>query len=355
MKFKKIQGAQNHNLFRPYDRNGELRATFWVRFFRTGKGRLEESLKTEALGEARIARDIRIAEFLGTKPKFRGGAHLVGDKFPEFVELKRGKSKATYDSIKNQWEKHLKEYFEAKLIDEVTGSEWLRYVAWKRAEPGMADRKFFNDRKYLSMFLHWLHRDGLLAKVPRLEDVDPTIDAGRVFADDEIEALLTAAQPDLKDQIQMALTMGMRHGEIWSLEWAQVNLRARTIHLPAHKTKIREARTFAMSEIGEAILKRRRASSESDWVFPHSDDPSKPAGRFGEKSAWDKARIAAGVEGRFHDLRHTFLTRAFKKAVNPALICAYAGLSLEEADRTYLHFDEKDTEVVASLVGVTWR
>lgn len=349
MKFHRIKGQQNHHLCRPYGADGELRSVIWVRFFRTGRGRLEESLKTENLAEARELRDRRIAEFLGEQPRGRQQVFLVKDKFPEFLELKRSKAPNTYASMEIQWRLHLEPGLGHLLIDEITETAWLRYVRAKREV--LPDRKFFNDRKYLSMFLNWLHRAGLIAKLPRLEDVDPEIEVGRVYADDELKLFLDCSSGDLKLQIQMALTMGMRHGEIWSLEWIQVDWIKRTIHLPAAKTKIRRARTFGLSDVVASALELRLAAVPgSPWVFPSPNDPLACHGKYGTKGAWERLRDETGIEGRMHDFRHTFLTRAFKKAVNPALICEYAGLSLEEATRTYLHFTPDDTKVVASLI-----
>lgn len=348
MKFEKIKGPQNHHLFRPHGIDGKIRDVFWVRFSRNGIGRLEESLKTTHLGEAREKRDKRIASFLGQKPRNGSKVFLVEEKFPEFVEIKKGKAPATYASIKNQWEIHLKEYFGGLILDEVTGTEWLKYVNLKRRTH--PDRKFFNDRKYLSMFLNWLHRDGLIQKIPKLDIVDPEIDEGKVYSKDEISRLLEKATPDLWLQIQMSLTMGMRKGEILTLEWSQIDWIKKTIFLPAFKTKIRRARTFGVSNICYLALKARHDDSKSQWVFPSPLDSSKSVGRDGNKSAWENCRDQSKVTGRFHFLRHSFLTLAFKASVNPALICEYAGLSLEEASKTYLHFSVEDTRVVADLV-----
>jgi integrase len=353
MKFEKIKGPQNHHLFRPIRADGTVSDVFWVRFYRTGKGRLEESLKTNQLGEARTARDKRIADFLGMKIKTSGRVSLVEDKFPEFLELKKGKSKGTFESIRNQWENHLKDYFGGLILDEVTESEWLKYVNKKRVE--FPDRKFFNDRKYLSMFLHWLHRSGEISKIPKLPNVDPEIPEGIVYSKEEIQALLKHAGPELQLQILCAYTMGMRIGEILSLEWDQINFQKRTIYLPAHKTKIRKERRFGISATCLDLLIIAKAESKGKAVFPSPEDPDKTVGRQGNKRSWATCKRLAGIpkKYRFHWLRHSFLTDAFKKSVNPALICEYAGLSLEEAQKTYLHFTVEDTRVVSSLVEVT--
>ena len=350
MKYEKIKGAQNHHLFRPFDGNGVLRDVIWVRFHRSGKGRLEESLKTSHLGEARDKRDTRISEFLGERPRGKREVFLVEDKFTEFIELKKGKSPRTCESIKNQWDNHLKEYFGGMLLEDVTETEWMTYVNKKRET--LPDRKFFNDRKWLSMFLNWLHRAGLIEKLPKLDDVDPELNAGKVFSKDEIKALLTHSTHDLRIQIYMAVTMGMRKGEIFSLEWSQVDFAKKTIFLPAAKTKIRKARTFALSPLCFDLLSARKEGSTSPWVFPSLSSDDKPLGRHGNSTAWNTARQKAKVSGRFHDLRHTFLTHAFKESVNPALICHYAGLSLDEAQRTYLHFTVDDTRLIGTLYEV---
>lgn len=326
-----------------------------MRFFKTGFGPLVKSLGTEELGLARIRRDEEIATFLGTSPKWAGESILVEEKFEEFVDLKKIKAPRTHESIKGHWTLHIKPYFGSMRLEDVTESEWLRYVDVKRKDS--PNRKFFNDRKYLSMFLNWLHREGFIKRIPKLEDVDPERNAGKVFSDEEIGRLLANARGDLRLQILMSLTMGMRKGEILSLEWSQVDFEKRSIFLPAEKTKIRKARTFALSAICLDLLRQRirvvtTDSADRAWVFPGRLDGSKSVRSNGNQKSWEACKRAARVEGRYHDLRHSFLTKAFKQNVNPALICAAAGLSLQEAQTTYLHFSLEDLRVVSDLISI---
>jgi integrase len=337
---KKKGGPANVHLY--VNQNG----IYWVRLYRASRGVLRRSLKTKNLTQARIRRDQAIAEFMGLRRT--KSTSLVEDAFEEFLELKTQKAKNTRISMNNHWHLHLKPFFALKYVDEISESLWLRYVHEKRQVA--PDRKFFNDRKYLSMFLHWLHREGKIEKLPRLPNVDPEIRRGKAYSDEEIARLLDAASEDLKLQILMALTMGMRLGEILSLEWSQVDFRKKTIHLPAGKTKIRKSRTFAMSPECLKIFESRPKSSP--FVFPSPINRLSHLGPQGNKSSWRTCRLKAKVTGRFHWLRHTFLTRAFKKPVNPSLICHYAGLSIQQAQKTYLHFDTEDTRVVSTLVSL---
>lgn len=349
MKFQKINGAQNHHLFKPFNDKGEVRDVYWIRYFKTGKGRLEESLKTNILTDARIARDKRIAEFLGEKPRFVGKGILVEDIFPQFLELKKSKSISTYKSNEKVWRVHLKKAFGAILISDLNESSWLKYVIEDRKRK--SEQKFFNRRKTLMDFLGWAKDNGHISTVPSLEIVDGETTAGKVFSKEEIEELLKFASPWGKIFILMGCKMMMRHGEIWSLEWNQVDLKAGTIHLPASKVKTRQSRTFAIAPEVLEMLKNLEIISQ--WVFPAIRDNTKPAGRHAVDEHWVNAKNKAGVGGRFHNLRHTGLTNAFKTSVNPALICEYAGLSLDVAQKTYLHFTVDDTRIVAQLFEVS--
>lgn len=341
----RVPGSANAHLYKRGD-------VFWVRASKRGKNRLQKSLETRTLSTARLLRDEELAKYMGERRLSNSHVFLVEDKFPEFLELKKTKAKGTYDSIKNSWETHLKDGFGHMLLEEITESSWLKYVTKKRVHSPV--RKFFNDRKYLSMFLHWLYRDGKIPRIPKLPDVDPEIAEGKVFTEKQIKDLLSRAPAELNLQIRMALTMGMRIGEIMSLEWKQIDFQRQTIWLPAEKTKIRKERTFGISETCFRDLSELAFKTKGSAVFPAPGDPNRTQARDGNKRMWASCKRLAGIPKgyRFHFLRHTFLTRAFKCSINPALICHAAGLSLEEASRTYLHFSIEDIRPVSDLVKI---
>lgn len=344
MKLDPIKGKGCENLFRHPESQ-----IIYLRIFRKGKGRIEWSTKTTVLGQAKIIADKYRLEFLG-EGTINRGRKLCGELFPEFIDQKRIKSSATVYSIENTW-KHLEPFIGRMLPEEIDEKWWESvYIPQKRRETTQ-DRKFFNDRKWLSMFLLSLKRMGVIKKTPMLIDPDPEREAGKVFSDEEIAALLANADEDLQLQILMAVTMGMRKGEIMGLSWDRIDMRKRTVTLRAEDTKIRKARKFGISGVVYGRLKDRAGKGQV-WLFPSPVDPTQRQRSDGNKSAWESCRNKAFVFGRFHDLRHSFLTRAFKTSANPALICHYAGLSLDEAQKTYLHFTEEDTRGVAEIVKI---
>lgn len=336
-----IDGKGNENLYRYEPTN-----VIYYRQSKAGKGRFERSTGTTNLMDARKIADKFRLELLGEK-KSAFSRKLCGELFPEFIKQKEIKSYNTVQSIKYSW-KHLKPFIAEMLPEEILPKWWEgTYIPQKKAQTS-AKRKFFNDRKWLSMFLHSCKDEGLIDSVPKLVDPDPERKAGKVFTDQEIEKLLTESEPELHLQILMAVKMAMRKGEILGLEWERVDLDKKVIHLRAEDTKIRKARSFAIAPVVLSILKNR--TQVGNFVFPSPDNPDKSQ-KSGIYKAWVRLKTRLKIKGRFHDLRHTFLTKAFKSGKNPALICYYAGLSLEEAQKTYLHFTPEDARCIVETVG----
>ena len=325
----------------------------YFRMYRKGLGRCEKSTGETVLARAVEKSEKIRADFLNEKyvSKNTNKARLVcSELWPEFLEIKKNKSKATYDSMEIQGRVHLVPFFKDYFPHEIDESLWSKYVA--HAKSNTPGRKLFNDWKYLRGFLRYLFRAGKIPKIHDFKNPDPERQRGRVYSDDEIEALLENASEDLRLQILMATTMGMRKSEILLMAWDRIDMKRRVIHLRAEDTKIRKARSFAISDSVHDLLASISHEDRSPYVFPSPVSQDRPVGRDGNKTAWLSCKRRAKVRGRFHDLRHTFLTKAFKAPINPALICEYAGLSLEEAQRTYLHFTVEDTRPVANLIGV---
>jgi integrase len=343
MKLISVDGKGNENLYRHPKTN-----IIYYRQYKSGKGRIERSTGTTNLNDARKIADRFRLELLGSTKAFFS-RRLCGDLFPEFIKQKEILAFKTVQSIKLSWQ-HLKPFIKEMLPEEITPKWWEGvYIPEKRAMTKRS-RKFFNDRKWLMMFLHSLKREGLLEKTPELINPDPERKAGKVYSDDEMQRLLANASGNLKLQILMASTMGMRKSEILGLAWERVDLKKRVIHLRAEDTKIRKARSFAISEPVLALLEQMD-SSTSPYVFPSRVDANR-ASKDQINKNWQALKKSLNIKGRFHDLRHTFLTHAFKTTTNPALICFYAGLSLEEAQKTYLHFSVEDARCVADTGGI---
>jgi integrase len=135
----------------------------------------------------------------------------------------------------------------------------------------------------------------------------------RILSFDEEARLLAACdgkRVHLRPLVIAALDTGMRRGELFKLEWKDVDLAARTITLPALITKTNKTRGVAMTDrVHNELQELWRASPQrpTDSVFGLTDNI---------KKGWTSACKAAGIEGlRFHDLRHTFVSRLIAAGV----------------------------------------
>jgi integrase len=344
VKLDRIAGKSNQNLYRH-----PVSGIIYFCLSKKGKGRIQRSTGTDSLNEARRKADDIRYEFLGLRSP-RLGRKLIKELFPEWLEQKKILRPRTWARYRLSWD-HLKPFIESFNPEDITKKWWeTEYIPAKRRES--KTYRFFNDRKALRSFLISLKDEGVLATIPKFTNPDPVSTVGKVYSDDEISRLLENAADDLRLQILMALTMFMRKGEILLLSIDRVDRIERTVRLGSDDTKTKKPREFAISDVVWEML-RIRLSHPSGYVFPSRTGEAKPVGVSGNQSAWEGCKKRAKVRGRFHDLRHTALTKAFKvSGSNAALICFAAGLSLEEAQRTYLHFRAQDTGAVVNLVEV---
>ena len=70
-------------------------------------------------------------------------------------------------------------------------------------------------------------------------------------------------------------------------------------------------------------------------TVPYSVDPTKPMGSW--KTSWTAARKAAGVEVRWHDCRHSFISRLAESQASDATIMSLAGHLSRKMLERYSH------------------
>lgn len=344
MKLTRISGRGSEYLFRH-----PVHQTIYFRRYTSVLGEITKSLRTTDISEAKAKRD----QMLRGQGRPLNQKKTALELFDLWIARKvsLGRSPGTISSIKNS-RNAFSPMLENMYPHEITATWWeSEYIPQMKAS-NHAGRKFFNDCKWLKSFLKQLHEDGVIHKLPKLANPDPRVSIGKIFTDEEVGLLINFAQnEDLRLAILMAATMGMRRGEVFGLKTSRVNLISGTIELKREDTKTRKARSFSISPATLPLI-TLRAQAGSPWIFPSKADPSKPLHKDGYMTAWKNLKAMCEIEGRFHDLRHTFLTKAFgAPGANPALICHYAGLSLEVAERVYLHLTKEDSRKVAGLVS----
>ena len=133
----------------------------------------------------------------------------------------------------------------------------------------------------------------------------------RFLSDSEREKLLQASTslpkyPEMQIIILIALTTGMRRGEILNLRWTDCDFKLRRLIIRDSKNS--ESRSVPLAEITLNSLRtwgKVRPIDANSLVFP-SHVNSNPSHHLSIDHAWQLIRTKAGLEDfKFHDLRHT--------------------------------------------------
>ena len=139
--------------------------------------------------------------------------------------------------------------------------------------------------------------------------------------------------------VLVALHTGLRAGDLFSLEWAHINLERGQVTKVINKTRRKTVKpvTLPLRNDAVAVLKDWRAqSSGGGLVFP-SPVTGKQIGSV--KTAWRNLMTAADIQDfRFHDLRHTF-----------ASWLVMDGKSLFTVQKLMTHSSAEMTQVYAHL------
>ena len=179
---------------------------------------------------------------------------------------------------------------------------------------------------------------------PMRKVAKPTESRGRVrfLSEEERAALLTAckesANPDLFPVVVLALSTGMRAGEIMTLEWRDVDLQRGWLTL--RETKNGDMRGVPLTGKALDLVKehaRTRRRLDTPLLFP-GNNPDKPVNL---RQPWEKALKQANIQDfRFHDLRHSAASYLAMNGASLNEIAAVLGHKTLAMVQRYAHLSE---------------
>lgn len=211
----------------------------------------------------------------------------------------------------------------------------------------------------------WLSRNPFEMGEPLISKADE-VQRERVLSPDEERRLLEACgertvtytrggkQITAKDEgkrrkhlrplIIAALDTAARRGELFKLRWCDVDLEEDVIYIRATNTKTERPRIIPISPRvkSELIAMRGQGASSEALVFGVTDSV---------KIAFRSLCESAGVEGfRFHDLRHTAITRMIAAGVPSAEVMKVSGHTQVSTFLRYLNPTNQTVRRVAELL-----
>lgn len=312
-----------------------------------------KSTGKRSLGQARaVVRDLRSKALGGEIDSLR---RKWSDLFEAAITKKSDKSEKTIKEAESQY-RRMSAFFEEEIVflDKFLRSHtewWLNYKTYayaKNMEKHGKRGKLWHDRKFLIFVLNVAFENGWSKKKFASSDFslnERTDPVGKYLDSDDVSKLISAIK-DMEDdsllsQVEIALSTGMRKSEILGLSIGEVDLKRQEILLPSERVKTRRGRTVPIPINLEELFRKLVSESKKSktvYLFPartlkgeiikgqHQTDLTK---------RWFRAKKAAEIDVRFHDLRHTCATNLISKGMPAIVVSQFLGMSVDVLNKIY--------------------
>jgi len=363
---------------------------YWI--YLSYKGRvLRESLKTLDRREAeRLAKEIEVRilhagwGFVDARPAKL--EDLQFSKFFEekyFPELKDTRKESTAVACHGKFTRHLAGFFKNTPISQITASliDDFKKVRKdeiddkRRSEREAAEGKgeIYRKEAYseinrelalLRAVLNFAVRKNFIPTHPfqkrQVDFFTEPPSPGQSITREEEARLMECADYRLKPIILMALYTGRRMGEILGLRWPQVDLDNQVIKF--EDTKENQIVEVPLTNQLTEMLKSAKIDKlfDSDYVFcHHTSDIYKGKRYCNINKWWNQARRDAKLvkpfkerSVRFHDLRHSFVSRARELGFSDPEVMSLTGHKELDTLRRYTHPSSERKRMMVQLLEI---
>ena len=216
-------------------------------------------------------------------------------------------------------------------------------------------------------------KEGLIPKNPTLNTNPPKKKKTemKVLNDEQLEKFMKAIEQDeiWYDFFYTELTTGLRRGEICGLKWEDFDENENSVTVKRSLTTVTDGkviqsepktadgkRKIYLPESTAELLKKRKQSSNSEWIFENPLDPKLPVVPY---SAYHRLKTILRHEDlpiiRFHDLRHTFATHALTSGVDAKTLSRILGhtnasFTLDTYTHVTTDMQKRASEVVDNFI-----
>ncbi len=285
-------------------------------------------------------------------------------------------------TFRNRWnsvEKHIKPHLGSKKLSQLTPRDIQRFYEKLAAEGrcdgqgGLASNTVRGIHTTLHSALKAAAQANLIPRNPTEGFPSPKghSQPKRILDDAQLERFMEEIRKDAlwHDLFYTELTTGLRRGELCGLKWEDFREESGTltIYRTVHKEKggrlttwdtktAAGTRKIILPSSTAELLKRRKNTMLSEWIFPN---PIKPEDPLDPSSAYRHLKTLLKQAGlpdiRFHDLRHTFATHALASGVDAKTLSGILGhtnasFTLDTYTHTTGDMQKRASEIVGSFL-----
>ncbi|NGX41014.1 MAG: Tyrosine recombinase XerD [Candidatus Anoxychlamydiales bacterium] len=325
------------------------------------KGHAPQTASFDRLTDARkwiqeVESSIRNNRYFKTAESRKHDFNQLADRYIASV-LPEKKTASDQKAQLFWWKKHIGNMLLADITPSII-SEYKEKLLTEKTKKGKK-RTGSTANRYLSIISHvftvackewgWV-RENPLSFVSKLKEPKGRV---RFLSDDERERLLTTCKSSknsyLYTIVVLALSSGMRLGEILNLTWSNVDFKHQRIIL--EETKNGERRQVPLKGRALDLLKllQEKHSLCTKLLFPSKAFFNKPTDI---RSAWEYALKKAKIENfKFHDLRHSCASYLAMNGCTIVEIAGVLGHKTLQMVKRYSHLSDSHLSEVVSRMN----
>ena len=287
---------------------------------------------------------------------------------------------STLDSYKAMIKNQIKPYFGDRPLSALTTQELQKFYNTVKKKGRVKADKLHGTELADSMVrgIHMMLHEALdMAVRLRLIVKNPTVGTTipknnyppkQILNDEQLERFMQRIRQDERwyDFFYTELTTGLRRGEICGLKWEDFDaengkLKVRRsvakrkgggLNIGETKTET-GTRTIVLPPSTAELLRKRKETAVSEWIFPNIYEPEKPMhpdyAYHRLKTLLKQAELPLI---RFHDLRHTFATHALAGGVDAKTLSGILGhTNASFTLDTYTHVTTDMQRNASAIVG----
>jgi len=287
-----------------------------------------------------------------------------------WLEMKQPTIAAKTHRIEKTHLSHILPVLGQKFISDIEPDDISRYQQHRlreKAAPKTINLEVGTIRAILRRYRLWANIQPDVRMLSVREDVGKALsvtDQKRL-----LDACADSRSRSLLPAVLLALNTGMRYSELRLLRWEQIDLERRTVRVGKSKTEAGTGRVIPLNDKAVKVLKfwadlfpdrkaehftfpsERYGAGGDDFEPTVFDvDPETPIGSW--KESWESVKRRTGVVVRFHDLRHTCVTRMLEGGVPLSVVASILGWSPATTARMAKRYGHIGQIAMRQAVGV---